>query len=237
MGVSLKPHLKWKVDLYDDLFSFPWLKYRLDAPSGGFAYLIQLTWKPNRQTEIYSRYRYRLKPLNIENEEEDLRAPGLQAIQHWRTHISQQVSRTIMIRTRVEICIFSDQFLNAPVNWYLFYTDIGYKPVQSRFSGNIRIQSFEIKNYDARIYAYENDLLFVSSTPSYYNNGIRCYINVRAKTKVNILINSMLTFSLKLATTVYNNISTIGTGPASIDGNRISTIKLQIFIGSWRVFI
>jgi hypothetical protein len=228
-GVSIKPHIKWRVDIYADLFSFPWLKYRLDAPSGGYAYLIQVTWKPNKQTEAYTRLRYRLKPLNIEDEEE-LTLPGLQTIQHWRTHFSFQVSRSILLRSRVEVCLFAHQYLANPSNGYLFYTDVVCKPMGSAVSGNFRIQAFEGESYDARIYAYENDVLFVSSTPSFYNNGVRCYVNVKSKVKVKFLSNSVLTVSLKLATTVYNNISDIGSGPLRISGNRISAAKVQLIL-------
>jgi hypothetical protein len=229
-GVSIRPHIKWKIDLYADLFSFPWLKYRLDAPATGFAYLFQLTWKPSRKTELYSRLRYRLKPLNIENEEEDVSMPGIQIIQHWRTHIGHQVSRTLFIRSRVELSSFSHRLLGAPAMGYLFYTDVVYKPYQYWLSGNLRFQAFEAENYDSRIYAYENDLLFVSSTPSFYNNGVRCYMNVRAKTKVKILSNSVLQVNMKLATTVYTNISHVGSGVGAIRGNRVSAVKLQFFL-------
>jgi hypothetical protein len=228
-GISIKPHLKWRIDLYADMFSFPWLKYRLDAPSSGFAYLIQLTWKPNKQTEIYSRFRYRLKPLNIEGEE-DANTPGIQSIQNWRTHFSYQASASILLRSRVEVCVFSHQFLSNPATGYLFYTDVVYKPKRSWLSGNVRLQAFEAENYDTRIYAYENDLLFVSSTPSFYNNGVRYYMNISVKIKAKILSNSVLLLNLKLASTVYNNISHVGTGPSLIPGNRVSSVKLQIFL-------
>ncbi len=77
-GLSLRPSGKWRIDLYADLFSFPWLRYRLDAPAIGAAYLMQLTFRPNKQTEIYTRFRYRIKPLNIdETEEETVPGPGI----------------------------------------------------------------------------------------------------------------------------------------------------------------
>jgi len=231
-GVSLKPNVKWKIDLYADLFTFPWLKYRLDAPSCGIGYLIQVTFKPSRQTEIYSRFRYGLKPLNIENEEEDFKSPGLQAIQNWRTQFSHQVTRSLLIRSRAEVCIFYHHYLQAQQTGYLFYTDLIYKPFSSWLSGNIRFQVFEAENYNTRLYAFENDLLFVSSTPSFYNNGVRYYLNLKARLRVNFISFSQLTLSTKAASTVYNNISYIGTGPALIHGNRISSIKLQIFLSN-----
>lgn len=229
-GISIRPHLRWKIDLYADIFSFPWLKYRLNAPFYGLAYLVQVTWKPDKLTEVYTRFRYRMKPLNIENDEPELAVPGLQIFQHWRTHFGYQLSRGILLRSRVEVCIFGHQFMSAPAKGYLFYSDVVFKPKNSQLSGNMRLQYFETDNYNSRIYAYENDLMFVSSTPSFYNNGLRYYINLKAKTKVKFLTNSILTANLKLATTIYNNLPYIGTGISKIPGNRILSIKFQIFL-------
>lgn len=228
-GISLKPYPKWKIDLYADLFSFPWLKYRLNAPAKGLGYLIQIYYKPNRQTEIYSRFRYRLKPLNIDSED-DFSIPGIQSIQNWRTQFSFQVTKTIMLRNRAEVCIFSHQYLDYPQTGYLFYTDVVIKPLNSTFSGNVRFQAFEVEDYDTRIYVYENDLEFVSSTPSFYNNGVRCYLNIKAKMNLKFLSNSQLNVNFKAASTVYSNVFYIGNGPDLITGNRVSSVKLQVFL-------
>jgi hypothetical protein len=227
-GISIKPKSGWRIDLYGDLFSFPWLKYRLNAPMDGLQYLVQVTYKAGKQTEIYSRYRYRMKPLNIEDDEETI--PGLQLIRNWRSQISHQLNRTILLRSRVELASFDHLLLKFPQSGYLFSVDFIYKPYTFWLSGNVRIQAFEADSYETRIYAYENDLLYVSSTPSFYNNGVRYYVNLKGKVRVKLLNNSLLTFSLKAASTVYTNISMIGTGVSKVSGNRISTLKLQFFL-------
>lgn len=227
-GISMKPFTGWRVDLYADLFSFPWLKYRLDAPSDGAAYLVQVSYRPTRQTEIYTRYRYRIKPLNVEDEEENV--PAQEMISNWRSQVSVQFSRSILLRTRVEWCFYRHRFLEFPNSGYLFFTEIQYKPFSSWFSGNVRFQAFEAENYATRIYAYENDLLFVSATPSFYNNGVRGYVNVKGKFRIKRLSNKSLTLSLKTASTIFSNISSIGTGVSAIAGNRSSVFKVQIFL-------
>ena len=40
-GISIKPAAFLKLDAYADIFSFPWLRYRVDAPSNGSEYLLQ----------------------------------------------------------------------------------------------------------------------------------------------------------------------------------------------------
>jgi hypothetical protein len=227
-GISLKPYNKWRVDMYADLFSFPWLKFRLNAPSGGLQYLLQLTWKPNKLVEVYTRFRYRMKPLNTEDDAGFL-IPDEHIMQNWRTQVNFQVAREILIRCRTEICQFSQPYQSSPETGYLFYADLVYKPSGKWFSGNIRFQAFETAGFDTRIYAYENDLLFVSSTPSFFNNGTRYYLNIRAKPRIKIL-HMQLIVSFKAASTVYKNQLTIGSGPSAFTGNRKSDLKLQLLL-------
>lgn len=170
-----------------------------------------------------------MKPLNIRSDDGEEIA-GEQFIRNWRTHLSFRISRTILLRSRVEMIIFNHQLLDASQAGYLFYADLVYKPLSSMVSGNVRFQAFESENYDTRIYAFENDLLFSSNIPSFYNNGVRAYMNIKAKFRIKFLKHSELTLSLKAATTVYKNISEIGSGSSSISGNRISALKLQVFL-------
>ena len=48
MGLQLIPIARWKLSVYADLFRFPWLKYGIDAPSGGQEYMAQIDYKQHR---------------------------------------------------------------------------------------------------------------------------------------------------------------------------------------------
>ena len=63
--VSISPANAWRIDAYADFFKFPWLRYRVDAPSTGSDYLIQLSYKPNKQLEIYTRFHSESKAINV----------------------------------------------------------------------------------------------------------------------------------------------------------------------------
>ncbi|MBO9573765.1 MAG: hypothetical protein J7497_16385, partial [Chitinophagaceae bacterium] len=185
IGFSIRPYQRWKIDVYSDFFRFPWLKYRVDAPTIGNQYLVQLTWKPDKKIEVYTRLRYRHKPLNASGGRTNY--PEDQVQQNWRTHISFQVSRSLLLRNRVEVCRYVKGFIALPENGYLFYTDLVYKPLGKPFSGNFRFQVFECDSYATRIYAYENDVMYASSTPSFFNKGTRIYCNGRVKLNARIM--------------------------------------------------
>ena len=42
-GISIAPSSYLRINAYADFYHFPWLKFRVDAPSSGSDYLVQLT--------------------------------------------------------------------------------------------------------------------------------------------------------------------------------------------------
>ncbi len=64
-GITITPVDFLRVDAYADFYHFPWLKFRTDAPNSGNDYMVQLTYKPNKQVEVYARYRVEKKQLII----------------------------------------------------------------------------------------------------------------------------------------------------------------------------
>jgi len=83
---------------------------------------------------------------------------------------------------------------------------------------------FDTDNNDARIYAYENDLLGVFSIPSYFYKGIRTYIMLKYDV-------GNLDFWLRWDIFSYANRDTISSGLEEIQGSEKTTIKLQL---KWR---
>jgi hypothetical protein len=227
-GLSLKPDHRWKLDLYADLFSFPWLKYRVSSPSRGVQYLVQLTWKPDKKVEVYTRFRMKMKPINIDSDHET-DFTGDQSLKNWRTQVSYQINPSILLRNRVEVCSFIKEGI-FPESGYLFYTDLLCKPLGKWYSGNIRFMRFETGSYDSRIYAYENDLPYVSATPSFSDEGIRYYLNLKGKFNFKYFRNSQLVVGIKLASTLYAGKTLIGSGLSAIQGNRKSDIKMQVIL-------
>src|SRR5690606_37498587 len=98
------------------------------------------------------------------------------------------------------------------------------------WGGNLRIQLFESDSYDSRLYAYENDVLFSSSTPFFFHRGARIYLNLRAKISPGRLKGINIDLGMKLSTPVYLNLRSVGSVPDEIMGNRKSEIKLQVYV-------
>ena len=90
------------------------------------------------------------------------------------------------------------------------------------FSANIRLQYFETDDYNSRLYAYENDVLYSFSIPVFYEKGYRYYLNV------NYDLTKKLTAWARIAQTINPDRSIIGSGLDEIKGNRKTEVKLQV---------
>lgn len=222
MGFIAKPVKKFTLSAYYDQFTFPWLKFGINAPSKGYQYLAQLTYKPSKKMEMYVRIRERDK---LENTAVDL-TEGIDYLVHekqtsYRYNFTYKVSESIKLKSRVELVNYDKEESPYEVG-YLIYQDIIYKPKSSPFSFSFRYGIFDTDSYNSRIYAYENDVLYMFSIPAYYNRGTRTYLTVRYKVIRGIDI------WLRYGLTYYDNVDVISSGLEEIQGNHKQEIKAQI---------
>jgi hypothetical protein len=220
-GISIRPGDKWRADAYMDMFKFSWLKYLVDAPGSGKDFLAQLTYTPNKQLEIYTRFRNETKQVN---------QPGnitpanfLVAIprQNWRTQFSFKINSSIAIRSRVELLWYDKKGSNSEKG-FLTFVDVGHKPMLKPYSANIRLQYFETDDYNSRIYAYENDVLYYFSIPAFFNKGYRYYLNFSYD------LSGKASFWLKWSQSLFRDQNTIGSGLDEINGSKKSEIRVLV---------
>jgi hypothetical protein len=220
-GITIRPTNAWRIDAYADFYKFPWLKYRVNAPTTGSDYVIQLDYKPNKIFEIYTRYKFESKSINYNPKDVTLSPVIPQPKQYWRTQFSYKVNTEFTFRSRVETVWF-DKKGAATENGFLLYADVIYKPMLKPFSANIRLQYFETDGYNSRLYAYENDVLYSFSIPVFYDKGYRYYLNV------NYVVNKRLSLWGRIAQYVYPNKTLIGSGLDEIQGKHRTELKLQV---------
>ena len=219
-GISIRPLVAWRMDAYADFYQFPWLKYQVDVPSFGKDYLVKILFKPNKQLEMYIRYRTesKFKNFNVDN---FILSPVLPILrQNIRMQINFKTNSTFTYRNRVEMVWFSNRSSDSQTG-FLIFSDCIFKPMTKRYSGGIRLQYFETDDYNCRIYAFENDLLYSFSIPVFYDKGFRYYLNFN----YGLTKNSTLWF--RWSQTIYKDKSSIGYGLDEIMGNKKSEFKVQ----------
>jgi len=219
-GISIRPGGSWRLDAYGDIYKFPWLKYLVDAPGYGKDFLVQLTYTPNKQVEMYTRYRSETKQGNQPDNTTVTNYLVQLPRQNWRMQVSYKINPAIVLRNRAEI-LWYDKKGDNNENGFLTFFDFIYKPLVKPYSGILRLQYFETDGYNSRLYAYENDMLYSYSIPVFFDKGYRYYLTTSYD------LNKKLSFSLRWAQTIYRGKNLIGSGPDEIEGNRKTEIKTQ----------
>jgi hypothetical protein len=220
IGLAMRPGSGWRFDMYGDIYRFPWLKFRIDAPSCGKDFLVQLTYTPNRQVELYSRYRNETKQ-QAENQAGNSVIDPLVIIprQSWRTQVNFQVNRDFTLRHRIEMLWYNNKVENRETGFLGFF-DVLYRPLLSACSGVLRLQYFETDGFDSRIYAYENDVSYSYSIPAFSDKGLRYCLTI------NYELSKKLSFWIILAQTIYVK-GTAGSGPDQVESNHRTELKIQ----------
>jgi hypothetical protein len=219
-GSNLRINRQWNLSGYFDQFEFPWLRFRTDSPTEGHDYLLQLAYKPKRGSEFYARVRRREKSRNPSGSDVIIDFPVDETRTTCRLNADYKVSESVKFKTRAEWSWFENG--NGVDKGFLMYQDIIYRPIQSPWAISMRYALFDSESYDARIYAYENDLLYVYSIPAYFSRGSRYYTMVKYK------IRRGLDLWVRWSQWIYSDRTSISSGLNEIDGNTKSEIKLQL---------
>ena len=220
-GITIRPNSFWRIDAYADFYKFPWLRYQVDAPTAGMDYFSQVTYKPNKQLEIYARYRTESKPKNFNPTNNNVSSVIPRQRQNFRIQTNYRINPIFTFRNRIELNWYDKKGAGSQ-NGFLGYVDILYKPMMKKYSANMRLQYFETGGYDSRLYAYENDVLYSFSIPVFYDKGYRYYLNV------NYDVNKRLSCWFRWAQTIFKDKTTVGSGLDAINGNKRTEVKFQV---------
>lgn len=223
-GVEIRANRRWTINAFMDRWRHQWLRYQVDAPSTGTDWMLQVNWRPQRGTELYARVRHRVRPRNTAEAVELIRPVVDMEQTNYRVNASYKVSPSVSLRTRVETVDYQRGTADLQ-HGFLIYQDIVHRPVRSPVELTLRFALFETASYDARIYAYENDMIGVFSSPAYYGRGMRWYAMVRATPmrRVDLWV--------RYGAWIYQDRDVIGSGLQEISGNVRSDVKVQL---RWR---
>jgi hypothetical protein len=208
---------------YLDHFQFPWIKYRVDGPSIGRDYLLQLTYTPLKKIMAYARIRMKAKQENYSLPYEYTKLIKEVSRNEFWFFISYEIWPEIVLKNRLDVVYFKKANESAEKG-YLVYQDVLFRPEQFPIEITFRYALFGTDGYDSRIYTYENDVLYAFSVPSYFGDGQRVYIMAKWN------MSSRVNFWLRLSRTTYFHQNTISSGADEINGNHKTEIKAEVKI-------
>ena len=218
LGLEVEAGKFFQLRSYVDTWRFPWLTHSSDAPSTGWEGLVQLDYTPKKGSMMYLRFQQKSSSGSQVDAASGLMLPLEARRSKLRYHFRYQLTPRLVSDTRLE---YVDSRSSGISRGVMVYQDIGFRPGRLPFRLDVRLALFDTDDYESRIYAYEDDLLYVFSVPPYYSRGYRTYLNMKysaGRTDV----------WLKLARTGYANKQTIGSGLNEIRGSNKTTLYMQM---------
>ena len=220
LGVEVAPAPYWTILAYADQFQFTWLTSQVNAPSRGHDYYLRVSHSFNRRTSAYLQFRSKTKMKNSTDGEVFSHYPIFYTKNTVRFNITYELGWDIHCANKAEYAHYRNED-GSNEHGYFLCQDIAYKPENLPFSLTFRYAIFDAKDYNARVYAYENDVLYSFSVPAMYGKGMRFYLLGKVK-----LFNS-LTLYARIGRTIYSDRNTVGTGLSQIEGNHKTDLKVE----------
>lgn len=222
-GLRMNLSKSIEIQSYADLFSFPWLRYRVNAPSSGYEYLIQPTYRPNKTVEVYLRYREQQKGINSDFTDGSIRQLVDAVQRNYRINVNLKLTESIRVKSRAE-WVTIDRADRDQSKGFILTQDLQWNPKNLPLDVTLRYAFFDTDSYDSRIYTYENNALYTFSIPAYYYQGSRFYILLRYR------FLRVCDLWVRYGQTLYNNRESVGTGAEMTNGSTRTDLTIQLRI-------
>ncbi|MGM0945619.1 MAG: helix-hairpin-helix domain-containing protein [Bacteroidota bacterium] len=214
LGIEIRPNKKWKINGYYDFFRFPWLKFRVYSPSNGSEWLGRVSFRPSREMTTFIQIRQEQKLRNSPDSGEPQLTYNPTSVNKinglWS--FEYQVNPKLYLRSRILWSSFEQ--MKSRTHGFLIFQDIKYGAKNWKITG--RYALFDALEYDNRLYAFENHVLWTFSIPALFGQGQRYYLIGEMD------LGRKLTLYFRYAKTTYTDRSRISSGLQTIEGNTIS---------------
>lgn len=222
LGADWQPHRRFQLTAYADAYHFPYLRYRVSAPSYGSDGAITARYSTN-SSNLLLRYRYRLKQRDAT---EGFYLPEGGLVNEWTHRLRLQWDSsplpTLTYQAQIEGCLAQCETQSSG---FLFGINASYKPATK--THELRLSSgltYFHADYAARLYGYERGLLYAYNYQSFYGTGLRYYLLLQYNHKRM----PQLILTGKLGASYYFDRTTIGSGASLIEANHREDLQLQV---------
>jgi hypothetical protein len=211
---------RFNISGYADYFKFPWLKFRVYAPSTGHEWLLRFGWEPSRKIKLYLQAREEFKARNIESDDATLYQTKNGTKRNFLLSLDCTTHPMLRLKNRAQ---FSTYTINKKsTSGFSLIQDVILDVGKLKFT--MRYALFDTDDYDNRQYTYENDVWLAYSLPAYAGSGIRKMLMVQYK------INKHISCWIRYGHVRYNGQDSIGSGADEIESDKKNDIKVQVVV-------
>jgi hypothetical protein len=221
LGLEVRPATHWRINAYYDLWRHDWLRFNIDAPSGGREYRLRVSYFLKRKLDSYLELRGETKGTGGDGDRLDpvVDRTRFQA----RLHAGYFLTEALEVRGRLDAG-FTDRPDRERQNGVMLFGDLHYRPLGA-WSVSARLAVYHTPGYDVRFYQYENGLTYNAFVLPYFGEGGRSFLLLRYKGI------RRLTLEARLARSQTFNGETFGSGLEETDKSRRTEIGGQVI---WR---
>jgi hypothetical protein len=156
-----------------DFRKFPWLKYRCSSPSSSMRREVRIKYLPAENLSAEVLYNYRSSFYDIP-ESNGIPVSEELSYNYVRGSVRYSPAKALMLTTRADY-----KSVGGGEKGMLLLQDAAYSFKKIPLSFWFRYCIFSTGSWDARLYTYENDLLYSFSIPALSGEGSRSYLMVK----------------------------------------------------------
>jgi DNA uptake protein ComE-like DNA-binding protein len=221
--LSLTSRIFRRMDLsaFADLSGFPWLKYRVNAPSCGAEAGILATFGLSPSLGLSARYTYCRGALNGSGGPEPVHPLEEVSSSATRLVLTWGISNALALKTLFGTKAATTGGISEG-RGYLLSQALTCSILRSRAGLSLSYTLFDIPSYTLRICVHEPDVLYSLSVPAFQGRGIRVMArgSIEAGRHIEVWVWGGMTW--------YDDRASIGTGNEMISGNTVSEVKIQL---------
>lgn len=221
-AMTWRPIAQLTLTAYTDYAYHSWPRYRVSAPSHSWDNMLQVGFQPNRRWSLSARYRLRMRQTDYKAG--DNSKPQLADKNEHRVRLTLGYERGVWsTKTQIDAAyvIIAPPLSSTIANKGL----MALQTIAMRlgcFTLATNAAYFHANDYNARLYAYERTTLYNFSFPTFYGEGIRGALFVRADINKNLILIG------KVGTTKYFGRTHISNSLQQINHSHKTDIDLQL---------
>ncbi len=170
LGFEFPLGRRWWMKASADMFAFPRARSTVSSPSGGYEILLRAEFSSRQSDRLGIQWREERKVREFSG------IPGEVVQSSLRLDLERELSPFFRYQLRLEGKLVK----KPPGSSRGVYLGQDLRAGRSGMplQGSLRLAFFDTRDYDARIYAYEQDLLYQFTVPAFFDRGVRVYIQV-----------------------------------------------------------
>ncbi|UJP64614.1 ComEA family DNA-binding protein [Mongoliitalea daihaiensis] len=220
MGLNYKANNRWSMSFYYDYFKFPWLRFRVYAPSSGHEWLGRVQYKPSRKILLFAQLREESKARNLRAVDNTSNFYLLDQGTRYNyvVNLDMGINRHFSMKSRVMGSSF--HFNQRTTRGFAISQDLNVDYQRWRISS--RFALFDTDDFDNRQFLFERNVLWLFSIPALNGQGLRYYLLGQYK------LGDRITCWARFARTIFTDRELIGSGLQQIQGNQQTEVVFQV---------